>query len=159
MLQLAPRWCPHPQLISLQLPLNHPPQTPSFLDRPGHPGPLTSNSRCPRTHSHPAGFWSSASGLLALSEQPGSTPGLNLPHTANEGKPPREPQRCLERKGGAGLEHRGIPTTFLARVLPLLPEHSWGPTLPPLWNAHSLPLQSTQESRLISHSGSKRSLL
>ena len=40
----CPQWCPHLQLISLLLPLNHPPQTPSFLDRPGHLGPLTSNS-------------------------------------------------------------------------------------------------------------------
>lgn len=106
--------------------------------------------RRPRPHSHPAGFWSSASGLLASSEQPGSTPGLNLPHTAIEGSPPREPQLCLERKGGAGSEHRGTPTTFLARVLPPLPAHSWGSMLPPLSGmptlSYSSPLRSPASS-------------
>lgn len=106
--------------------------------------------RRPRPHSHPAGSWSSASGLLASSEQPGSTPGLNLPHTAIEGSPPREPQLCLERKRGAGSEHRGIPTTFLARVPPPLPELSWGPMLPPLSGmpalSYSSPLRSPASS-------------
>ena len=161
----CPRWRPHPQLISLLLPLNHPPETPSFLDRPGHPGPLTSNSRCPAGCWFPGGQGpihtqqaSGAQHLICWLYQSNLVPSLDwtcLTLLLRETLPGSLNTAWRGKEGLAWNTRASPPYSRPGRSLCSLSTVG----VPPLWNACSLLLQSTQESRLISHSGSNLSLL